>query len=74
MAIKNAKWDSVVRTDGTMHRCNNWGIFVNKQGTEGYIIRRKNYTLVEKLKEGQTIAQGAGIPNYVVDKANELIH
>jgi hypothetical protein len=54
---------------------NNWIISYDGVKQEGYIGKIGRTTIVEPIgrKFGE-LQKGLGIPNYVVDKANELIN
>lgn len=71
--MKNAKWKMTEHRNGKNYVHKNWQIHVDNTGG-GAIISRKNYAMIEKLKANTTIEKGLGIPEYVVNKSNELMN
>lgn len=60
------------RADVEYHKSGPWTIVIDPDNRAGFIRKKNRKTLVEVLVPKKTIEKGMGIPNHVVDKANEL--
>lgn len=76
---KEKVWEFWERNNGSFgneHRytCGAWQITLNTKTNSGYIGKSGRVTVIESFeKGGSTIEKGFGIPNFVVDKVNEII-
>lgn len=61
------------RADVEYHKSGPWTIVIDPNNRAGFIRKKNRSTLVEVLVPNQFLEKGAGLPNHVVDKANEVI-
>lgn len=75
--MKEYTWEIEERWNGRKevehHTSGSWTIVIDPDTRDGFIRNRHRKTLVESLEPNQFLEKGTGIPNYVIDKANELI-
>lgn len=77
MKQRQAKWNMEKswngRKDVEYHKSGPWTIVVDPDTRDGFIRNRHRKTIVEALEPNLFLAHGTGIPDYVIDKVNELI-
>lgn len=73
---KEAEWKMEEGWNGRInveyHKSGPWTIVIDPDARDGFIRKKNQKRLVEVLIPNQKLVKGAGIPHYVVDKANEL--
>lgn len=80
--MKQVEWNVEERRHGKdqqiLYTHGAWTLTVNVNRpngkVRGHISKRKRHSIVDYLVEGQTLTKGLGIPDYVVNKANELMN
>lgn len=79
MGKLNREWELWVRNNGSYgtenrYSCGPWQIVFNIKNQSGHIGKRGRQTIVQALYPDKgDIVKGLGIPDYVVDKANEVM-
>lgn len=74
--MKQAEWTMEIgwngRTDVEYHKSGPWTIVIDPNNRAGFIRKKNRKTLVEVLVPNASLEKGMGLPNHVVDKANEV--
>ena len=77
MMKKEAEWTMEERWNGRKevehHTSGPWTIVIDPDTRDGFIRSRHQKTIVESLEPNRFLEKGTGIPNYVIDKVNEVI-
>jgi hypothetical protein len=73
------EWDYWERNNGShgiedRYSCGDWQIVYNRKTKSGHIGKKGRITIVDVIsKDSGKIEKGLGVPNYVVDKVNEIL-
>lgn len=71
------EWEMEERWNGRKevehHKSGPWTIVIDPDTRDGFIRNRHRKTIVESLEPNGFLVKGAGIPDYVIDKVNEVI-